>query len=66
MHENVQKPATYSARDTAAILGVGKDSIYRAIRAGRVPTITICTHKHLIPAWWVHAQINAPFDQPTA
>ena len=41
-------PAVYSVVETAALLGVGRNLIYEAVRAGRIPSFTLGT-RILVP-----------------
>lgn len=49
----------YSVTETAQLLGVCKDNVYRAVREGQIPHLTI-GHKIVIP----HAALVAMFGEP--
>jgi excisionase family DNA binding protein len=60
MPEPATLALTYDAKAAARVLGVSRWTLYRAIKSGEVPTLSICSRKVLIPRWWVDAQVSAP------
>lgn len=60
MTEPATSAMTYDAKDAARVLGVSKRTLYRAVQAGVIPTLKICSRKVLIPRWWVDTQLRAP------
>jgi len=55
------KPATYGVRPAAEILGIGKDTLYRAISRKEIPVSTVGASIR-IPRWWIEQQIAPPAD----
>jgi excisionase family DNA binding protein len=60
MAAEISSPAqTFSVRNAARLLGVGKSTLYDAIARKQIPCIPIGTRK-LIPAWWVESALTPP------
>ena len=52
-----QDPLTYRADEVAAMLRVGRNQVYQAIRDGEIPCIRV-GRRYCIPALWVRRQLG--------
>jgi NH3-dependent NAD+ synthetase len=52
---------TYDAGMIAVIFGVSKQHVYKMIRNGEIPSISL-SRRLVVPAWWVEAQLKGPMD----
>ena len=55
------EPATLPVPTVAQLLGVGRSTLYDAIKRGEIPHITIGA-RVLIPRWWIDWKIKPPQD----
>jgi len=47
---------TYTAKEAAAALGIGRDSVYRAINSGEIPAVRV-GNRRLVPVAWLEKKV---------
>lgn len=57
------KTATYPLSDAAALLGVSKWTLQRAIKRNEIPHIAVGARK-FIPKWWLDSKLEPPASSP--
>ncbi len=49
---------TYTVRETAELLGLGKTTVYDAIKRGDIKTIKVGARRHIIPSTEIARIVN--------
>lgn len=54
---------TISVPDAARLLGIGRSTLYTAVKSGEIPAVRV-GHRVRIPSIWIRQTLQMPADTP--
>jgi excisionase family DNA binding protein len=61
--ENSHPRLAYSVKEVSKLLGIGESTVWKLIRAGKLPTVKWELESTRIPAWAIEEIIGSPKDK---